>query len=538
MNLKATRLKYSAVLFSLFAFTQVFTLTVSAQTENTSPGLVFNGDTAAGIFDDGLNEAAYCDEYGDETCVVVDNSLDGAVYCDEYDDETCTVTDDSLDYTLYCDEYDDIACEAIDDDSAEEEYREEEGDNFSSLFDYMEDVNLMYVDTSFAWDNKTINSGRFDYRTLGPNDVISIPLIDSFKSKFYAHPIANQVTSPFGRRKNEWHYGTDVRLKTGDPVKNALDGIVRVIQYDRRGYGNVVVVRHHNGLETLYGHLSKVLVKANQDIKAGETVGLGGNTGRSTGQHLHFEIRYYGEPFNPEYIVDFDNHVLKSGTLVLTRDNFEYLTELRKTVYYTVRNGDTLSGIAKRHGTTVNNLCRLNSITAKTILKVGRKLVVKSGTEVEKQIVSGSQTQLPTNAQDMQTVDIEEFPAVSADGYHTVRGGDTLSGIAKQYGTTTNDLCRLNGITLKTVLRVGQQLVVNGSAEAKPRNAKAAVIQQTPAVSADGSYVVREGDNLSRIAQRYKTTVNDLCRLNGITPQTVLRVGQRLFLNSGAVVQR
>ncbi|GBU22352.1 hypothetical protein R80B4_02260 [Fibrobacteres bacterium R8-0-B4] len=109
-------------------------------------------------------------------------------------------------------------------------------------------------------------------------------------------------------------------------------------------------------METVYGHLFKVLVKPNQHVKFSETVGLGGNTGRSTGAHLHFEIRYYGEPFDPRYVIDYDNHKLWSDTLVLTKDNFDYLTELRKTVYHTVRRGEGLGSIARRYRTTVNSL--------------------------------------------------------------------------------------------------------------------------------------------------------------------------------------
>ena len=422
-----------------------------------------------------------------------------------------------------------------DDDLDDDEYGDDE-QNFNSLFENLEDDNFMFVDTSFAWDNQKVNAGRFDYRTLDPDDAIRIPLVDSSQEKFYVHPFANQVTSRFGLRGIQWHYGIDIRLKTGDPVKCALDGIVRAIQYDRYGYGHVVVVRHHNGLETLYGHLSKVTVKTNQPIKAGEQVGLGGNTGRSTGPHLHFEIRYYGEPFNPEYIIDFNNYVLKSDTLVLTSDNFEYLTELRKTVYYTVRNGDTLSGIAKRHGTTVNNLCRLNSITANTVLRIGRRLVVRRGDDAEQRTASSKPNQAPANTQKTQPPAAQ---AVTAGVYYTVRSGDNLSGIAKRHGTTVNDLCRLNGITANTVLSVGRRLLIAGAegqtasgkpdpqASANTQNAQAPSVQ---AVTAGVYYTVRSGDNLSGIAKRHGTTVNDLCRLNGITANAVLNVGRRLVV--------
>ena len=524
------------VLWSVFALALVFLPAITASAADINSSFDFDENIPIEIGNDVFAAVEYCDG---ENCAAeyCDGEYCEAAYCDS---EYCTAA--------YCDgEY----CE---DEYCEGEYCEEDEDDLDSLFEDLENDNLMFIDTSFAWDNKTINSGRFDYRTLEPDDIISIPLVDSSQDKFYTHPIVNQVTSRFGRRGNQWHYGTDVRLRTGDPVKSALDGIVRVIQFDRYGYGNVVVVRHHNGIETLYGHLSKVLVKTNQPIKAGETLGLGGNTGRSTGAHLHFEIRYYGEPFNPEYIIDFDNYVLKSGTLVLTRDNFEYLTELRKTVYYTVRSGDNLSSIAKRHGTTVNNLCRLNGITPKTILRVGRRLVVRSGTEVEQQVVSSSQVQSSASSQNakpsavVSAPAVAAAPAVSSSLYYTVRSGDNLSNIAKRHGTTVNSLCRLNGITPDTVLRVGRRLLLRNETEAerqivsgspaqastpqKPQNAKTAAVSAAPAVSTDAYYTVRSGDNLSTIAKRHGTTVSALCQLNGITTETVLRVGRRLLLRN------
>jgi len=264
---------------------------------------------------------------------------------------------------------------------AQAQLQEEEAQDFNSLFDDMSDDGIMAIDTSFAWSNNRINSGRFDYKALSESDTIKIPLVDSAQNKFFTPPFANYTTSPFGKRRFLWHYGMDTKLAKGDTVRSAFDGIVRVIQYDRRGFGNVVVVRHHNGLETVYGHLYKATVKVNQRVKNGDMVGLGGNTGRSTGAHLHFEVRYYGEPFDPRHIIDYDTHTLRGDTLVLTKDNFEYLTELRKTVYHTVRRGEGLGSIARRYRTTVNSICKLNGITPRTILSVGRRLVVRGAAE-------------------------------------------------------------------------------------------------------------------------------------------------------------
>ena len=142
-----------------------------------------------------------------------------------------------------------------------------------------------------------------------------------------------------------------------------MDGIVRVTKYDRRGFGYVVVIRHPSGLETIYGHLSKIKVNIDQKVRSGELVGLGGSTGQSTGTHLHFVNTLPWELFDPNCFIDFENYKLKTDTLALSRQNFEYLVDLRKAKYCTIRRGDTLGRIAIRYGTSINALCKLNGMS-------------------------------------------------------------------------------------------------------------------------------------------------------------------------------
>jgi hypothetical protein len=227
------------------------------------------------------------------------------------------------------------------------------------------------IDT-FYWDNKMINSGHFESKDM--KDTLCILIADSSKHLYYYHPFKNYITSGFGPRGWFWHFGMDIKLKKGDSVLAAFDGIVRVTKYDLHGFGKVVVIRHPSGVETIYGHLSKVLVNPNQKVKAGELIGYGGNSGRSTGSHLHFETRYLGEPFDPNCFIDFEKYKLKGDTLKLSKNNFEYLVELRKAKYCTIRKGDTLYKIAHRNRTTITALCNLNHITSKTILRIGRQI--------------------------------------------------------------------------------------------------------------------------------------------------------------------
>lgn len=239
-------------------------------------------------------------------------------------------------------------------------------------------------------------------------DVPQTAVIDVSK---FSIPHPGYVTSPYGYRKRfrRMHKGIDLKANTGDTVRAAFDGKVRLTKYERRGYGYYVVLRHTNDLETVYGHLSKFLVEPDQYVRAGDPIALAGNTGRSFGSHLHFETRYMGYAINPAAIFDFanqtthtDNYTFDKNTYQNARNfspeaNAAYAAQYRAThkVEYgntkstsskskssgastvTVRKGDSLSRIASRNGTSVAALCRLNGIKTSTKIKPGQKLRVR-----------------------------------------------------------------------------------------------------------------------------------------------------------------
>jgi len=239
-----------------------------------------------------------------------------------------------------------------------------------------------------SWDNNGIYYPKVDF--TAKTDTTIIVLCDN-KTNFYVHPVKKHINSEFGYRKRRFHYGIDIDLDIGDSVKSAFDGMVRIAKY-HKGYGNVVVVRHFNGLETVYGHLSGFRVRENQMVKAGNMLGYGGNTGRSTGPHLHFEIRYLGTPMNPRKVVDFEKFNLYCDTLFITNKTFEkaksktYYTKssTQKTTststykssgnYHYVKKGETLGGIAAKHRVGLSTLYRLNGLSSKSILQVGQKI--------------------------------------------------------------------------------------------------------------------------------------------------------------------
>ena len=229
------------------------------------------------------------------------------------------------------------------------------------------------------WDSQIINPYKYNINDF--KDTLDVQLFDSTRieeSPAWALPLAStKVTSDFGFRRYRWHSGIDLDLNIGDPVYASFDGIVRINTYVRGGYGRHIVLRHSNGLETLYAHLSKSNVTVGQEIKAGMEIGKGGNTGRSTGPHLHYEVRFQGHAFNPAEIYDFQNNKIKTSLFKLSPEHFKHLTNRRQVVYHTVEKGDTIAGLAKEYETSIRQICRLNRIYANTRLKIGRKLRVK-----------------------------------------------------------------------------------------------------------------------------------------------------------------
>lgn len=235
-----------------------------------------------------------------------------------------------------------------------------------------------------GWDSQSVNCYR--------NAVV--PQTKEINVSKFAMPCPGYMTSPYGyrRRFRRMHKGVDLKVQIGDTIRAAFDGKVRMTKFERRGYGYYVVIRHANELETVYGHLSKFLVEPDQYVKAGDPIALGGNTGRSTGPHLHFETRFMGYAINPSAIFDFENQTTHTDTYTFDKSTYEnardYSPRGSKSSYaakkssgssatastYTVRRGDSLSKIAVRHGTTVKQLCRLNGLTTSSKLSIGKKL--------------------------------------------------------------------------------------------------------------------------------------------------------------------
>ena len=267
------------------------------------------------------------------------------------------------------------------------------------------DNSWRYIRTAEIKPDSTVYTSYWDMEKISPYREValsSIPsatpiqLVDSLRA--YRFPIKGRITSRYGLRRKVNHNGIDVAVKVGDTICSAFNGVVRFSKATDTGYGTLVIVRHDNGLETYHGHLSKRLVEAGDRVVAGQPIALGGNSGRSTGPHLHFECRYMGQSFDPERIINFSTGDLRREELLLKRSYFsiyskyeqdwngeKLLAEADKKEnelsaerrYYKVRSGDYLGLIAKRNYTTVSAICRLNGISANAVLPIGKVLRVK-----------------------------------------------------------------------------------------------------------------------------------------------------------------
>jgi murein DD-endopeptidase MepM/ murein hydrolase activator NlpD len=240
------------------------------------------------------------------------------------------------------------------------------------------------------WDTHRVNPYRVDGRSY--RDSLKLRLTDPPRQRYAKMPLlSTPITSGFAFRGYRWHFGMDLDLETGDSVKAVFDGVVRIQAWDGGGYGNYILVRHYNGLETVYGHLSKALVPVGTFVKAGQLIGYGGSTGRSTGSHLHFEVRYQGNPINPVLMYDFPGYKLRKDNFTITSALFNYYnralnrsrsshssgqpSRARQTVTHRVRSGDTMSEVAEKYGVRVSTLRKLNP-GVKT-LQPGKRLRIK-----------------------------------------------------------------------------------------------------------------------------------------------------------------
>ena len=247
-----------------------------------------------------------------------------------------------------------------------------------------------------------------------------LPLQLEGDSKF-VFPCVNKtyICSPYGMRSGKMHTGMDIKQNLGDSIVAAWDGVVRMASKSYYGYGGTIVIRHANGLETLYSHLSALDVEENQTVKAGDLIGRAGRTGRATTEHLHFETRFLYEHFDPRTIIDFNTFSLSADTLYVQKGKFR------------------ASNIALVEDITSTDSNSIASDSLSMLLQDTN--VVKTSTPEQKET---------------------EPPMKMNPQIYIVKKGDTLYSISKKYNMSVHDLCKLNNLTNETILNIGQELKI------------------------------------------------------------------------------
>ena len=275
-----------------------------------------------------------------------------------------------------------------------------------------ENMDSPSADLYSDWDN------RFAHKATELPETYKINL-----RGFHMPTSSRVITSQFGPRWGRQHKGLDIKVYIGDTIRAAFTGKVRIVRYEAKGYGNYVVIRHNNGLETIYGHLSKHLVRENQVVHAGQPIGLGGNTGRSTGSHLHFETRLCGVALNPALFFDFRNQDVTGDYYVFRRS-----TMASESAKATIARGQKVSSYTKEE--VYGGRPSSSNSTA-------------SGTTAKRDDDEMTSVSFTNNRRTVR---------------HTVESGETIFTIAQRYNVSVEELQRLNGLGTSTKVRVGQVL--------------------------------------------------------------------------------
>jgi murein DD-endopeptidase MepM/ murein hydrolase activator NlpD len=266
--------------------------------------------------------------------------------------------------------------------------------------DSVKPVLVVVKDTIIPQDIKASHWDHTVYNPYNDGVVVTFPLKIEFKDSTYHSPIGKNkvITSRYGWRRGRAHKGIDIDLVTGDSLFTMFDGIVRMSRYSR-GHGKTVVVRHFNGLETVYAHLSEYGVKENDTLTKGQYLGKGGVSGNARGSHLHLVVNYKGVAINPEYLFEFNDknkirgnelwvtkkwtrpiyHNSKKESLIkpLLSEEEAIASLVKQKSIYIVKSGDTLSRISKRNDVSITSICRTNTIKRNSVLKIGQKLVIE-----------------------------------------------------------------------------------------------------------------------------------------------------------------
>ncbi len=271
------------------------------------------------------------------------------------------------------------------------------------------------------------------------HDSTIITLLDDDSS--WCFPVNQRIVSKFGYRgDNHFHKGLDIHLKVGQSVKALFKGKVRYAQFNKGGYGNLVIIRHNNGTETYYAHLSKLNVSPNDIVNAGDIIGLGGNTGSSSGPHLHFELRVEDKAINPEFLFNLNDHSLVVNKLVLDESIFSPNGKKSSISNHTHFANSDKSAIVKKDPINKKAILPKKKVVKKEKVE---KIAEKSSTKLDiKKLINSSQGSINH----------------SNSIFHIIKKGDCIFNLSRRYNVLVNSLYKLNGLNEKSILNIDQKI--------------------------------------------------------------------------------
>ena len=321
-------------------------------------------------------------------------------------------------------------------------------------FDYSSEIAPEEGDIyEIAWGSEHVN----------PYQGMKVPNSKKIDVRGFVIPHRGMITSPYGYRQRfgRMHRGVDIGIRMGDTIRCAFDGKIRLTRYEGKGYGYYVVVRHDNGLETVYGHLSRFLVKPNQVVRAGQPIALGGSTGRSTGPHLHFETRYMGYAINPAAIVDFANHTVHTNFFTFNKSTYERARNYAPKTRAEVSESTTLASVTDKEKVekklkkakedaeekVTKKAKKAKEDAEEKVTKKAKKAKEDAEEKVEKAVKKGKKAKETAQKESTKSVTIEK--------------GESLEKIARKHNTTVEKLCKLNNIDSKSIIKAGDKIKVS-----------------------------------------------------------------------------
>lgn len=301
------------------------------------------------------------------------------------------------------------------------------------------------------WD--TVN--LFAYRRLPSSELPERVDLEFPESRGFRAPAVGRIWSRYGRRGGRDHNGIDIDVALDQPIYSAFDGVVRLSKYNAGGFGHLIIIRHANGLETYYSHLSKRIVAAGDLVLAGQTIGLGGRSGRASAVHLHFETRYCDQSFDPERIIDFDSGELRGRLFALCKEHFSIGSNVRDGAMAANDAADNEAEGVEAHLAAQSSRHNPASQTELAALahpgqQIDPSIAVQPHPDAERPF----ELQKSESNAESQT----ESKSEKEEIYHKIKSGDTLLALAMEYRTTVARICQLNGIKRSATLRIGRNL--------------------------------------------------------------------------------